>query len=47
MSDMITHIALDFGTTNTVVSLIAADGARRRWRFSSELGETSNFRSVI
>lgn len=42
-----THIGLDFGTTNTVVSMIAPDGARRRWRFSSELGETSNFRSVI
>ncbi len=42
-----THIGLDFGTTNTVVSMIPPDGARRRWRCSTDLGETSNFRSVI
>lgn len=47
MPDTTTHIGLDFGTTNTVVSMTPPDGARRRWRFSSDLGETSNFRSVI
>jgi len=42
-----TYLGLDLGTTNTVVSVIGADGDRRRRNFLSDLGETSNFRSII
>jgi hypothetical chaperone protein len=42
-----TYLGLDFGTTNTVVSLIDSEGSRHRKSFQSSLGETRNFRSII
>jgi hypothetical chaperone protein len=47
MDREITYLGLDFGTTNTVASIILPSGERRRQSFTSDLGETANFRSII
>jgi len=40
-------LGVDFGTTNTVLSLHGADGVRRVIRFATPDGETTAFRSVL
>lgn len=41
------YLGLDFGTANTVVSNIGADGDRRQQNFLVDLGQTSSFHSII